>query len=600
MSSNLVGSLELQEVFRVPLMYRVWRTRVRNDMRRQPILDLHDYLDIHRNIRPLLRRLRRSILEGVFRPSEPEIVTLEKRFGVSRRIVVPDPLDAIVLQTITTVLEPRLKKAAPTKKAFYSQSNLPKQPEDFEGVFGYPWWLLWPKFQQEIHGFTRSHDFILITDLANYYDSISFAVLRDKIGSMSNARQSFLDFLFFVLESLVWRPDYIPHPGAGLPQINLDAPRLLAHVFLYPIDNALQDLASSGDFVRWMDDIDVAVDNIPHAKNILAKIEPLLAKQGVRINSGKTKILSSREAHKHFFVDENIALNLCSNALDNNPSSKIKKRVLSIAKRRFIQHQSDDPAGQWEKVFKRYFTLFTKLRSAFLMPFCPASLRDYPGARASVLRYYKTLGHSLGRSKVLQQYLLSSDAIDDASIFACVDVLVSWETPKSEPIRSRMTQLGDSIARSEPKSTTRFVAGLWLVAKYGTSGQLNRFLMSTESTWTRSEFSARQAAAAMARLSKPSRARVRDLLSRSGATSALQVLESVQAIASKPQLDAQARAYLMQRPAQGYTYPLSKALLAVAVRSGEMARSDRVEFCREIRSLSADPYYLSWLTAPRK
>ncbi len=65
--------------------------------------------------------------------------------------------------------------------------------------------------------------------------------------------------LIFVLSDLLWQPDYTPRIEVGLPQINLDAPRLLAHCFLYELD-AFLDSDPNRDFVRYMDDIDVGVD----------------------------------------------------------------------------------------------------------------------------------------------------------------------------------------------------------------------------------------------------------------------------------------------------------------------------------------------------
>ena len=41
-----------------------------------------------------------------------------------------------------------------------------------------------------------------------------------------------IDMLIYVLGDLLWQPDYTPRIEIGPPQINLDAPRLLAHCFL--------------------------------------------------------------------------------------------------------------------------------------------------------------------------------------------------------------------------------------------------------------------------------------------------------------------------------------------------------------------------------
>ena len=63
--------------------------------------------------------------------------------------------------------------------------------------------------------------------LANYFDTIPLHSLRNVIAAASKISEHVLDLLFFVLETLIWRPYYIPNSGVGLPQLNFDAPRLL-------------------------------------------------------------------------------------------------------------------------------------------------------------------------------------------------------------------------------------------------------------------------------------------------------------------------------------------------------------------------------------
>jgi hypothetical protein len=78
--------------------------------------------------------------------------------------------------------------------------------------------------------------------------------------------------LIYVLSNLLWQPDNMPRVEIGLPQINLDAPRLLAHCFLYDLDAFLAS-DSSRDFVRFMDDIDIGVDTIAAAKEVLKSVD---------------------------------------------------------------------------------------------------------------------------------------------------------------------------------------------------------------------------------------------------------------------------------------------------------------------------------------
>jgi hypothetical protein len=65
----------------------------------------------------------------------------------------------------------------------------------------------------------------------------------------------------------------MPRVQIGLPQVPfLDAPRLLAHCFLFEIDKLLIQRANI-DFARYVDDIDIGVDSIPSAKQVLRDLD---------------------------------------------------------------------------------------------------------------------------------------------------------------------------------------------------------------------------------------------------------------------------------------------------------------------------------------
>ena len=221
--SHQQRSVDLEVAFHVPRVKDVWRRTVRAGLRRQAILDLHDYLDVHRNIDAHVRRIRTNIIGGTYRSHQAEVVRLEKSDGVCRRILLPTAEDALVLQSLVEVFQERVLRAEPTRNAFYSRSHETRSEEDVDGSFGYPWWILWPQFQERIWQFGRARHFTVVADLASYFDTIPLATLRNIIASMGQFEESLLDFLFYMLESFVWRPFYMPLSGVGLPQIDFDA-----------------------------------------------------------------------------------------------------------------------------------------------------------------------------------------------------------------------------------------------------------------------------------------------------------------------------------------------------------------------------------------
>ncbi len=63
--------LTLNMCFNVKLMESVWQKYVKNGMRGQNILDLHDYYDFHRNRKNIVKIIRKQILDGTYKPKPP-------------------------------------------------------------------------------------------------------------------------------------------------------------------------------------------------------------------------------------------------------------------------------------------------------------------------------------------------------------------------------------------------------------------------------------------------------------------------------------------------------------------------------------------------
>src|SRR6266403_2229318 len=102
-------SRDLDSVFSVPRMRAASLKTVRTGLRRQSLTDLHDFLDVHRNLDSYLLTVRTEVLTGQYRPLPPEVILVEKRDGIPRRMCLPGPADAILLQTLVDALELAIK-----------------------------------------------------------------------------------------------------------------------------------------------------------------------------------------------------------------------------------------------------------------------------------------------------------------------------------------------------------------------------------------------------------------------------------------------------------------------------------------------------------
>jgi hypothetical protein len=571
--------ISLRGVFTKPNMLRAWKRTVRNGLRGQAFGDLHDYLDVHRNIGAFVWRLRADVVTGRYRPAEPTVVRLEKRLGIDRRLMLPAPADALVLQTIVDVIEPRLLRREPTQNAYYARSHMPRSVKDVDLTFPYPWWQLWPQFQQRVWNFTSAQPFVVVTDVASYFDSIPLYSLRDTVASLARIEQPVLDLLFYLLEAFVWRPDYIPFSGVGLPQIDFDAPRLLAHCYLYPVDELIAKRIP-GEYVRWMDDINFGVPSETQGREILGRIDTRLNMLGVRLNTGKTKILDAPSARDHFRIQENRQLNIFTNSLRYGAKTpRAHTAVRALLRNRFATFWIGDRSGAWSKVLKRYYTAFGKLGDQSLETHTPEVLRQHPDVRSSVFRYYLALGYSPARFRQVDQFL-RTDCTDDSSLFEACQLIVHWHVPARSPLRTQVMNLANWLRRTKRNQISAIAGGLWLVVKYGSETQLWGYLKSSRHVWQRSGWAVRQAAAVYPRLNGKRRRQVEQWCAEAGMVEGLQIISSMKNLEQLTRLDNQLRSYLEYTPAPPYPYAPSKVMLLKLLQQGDLRAADKVRLSR--------------------
>jgi len=590
--------MSLDEVVSISPLRRAWRRTVRNGLRRQALRDLHDYLDVHRNLEPLLERLRTEVLGGYYRTSEPEIITIEKKLGVSRRMLIPPPSEAILLQTLVDAIETAVEAAQPCDSAYYSRSHEFPSVTSFEANFGYPWWVLWPRFQAEIHRFTKTHPFLVTTDISNYFDSIPLSKLRNSLAPFAGLSEKGLNFLFFLLEGFLLRPDYVPASSVGLPTIDFDAPRLLAHAFLFPIDSYLA-AAAPGAYVRWMDDIDFGIASEEQGRELLHELDERLLRLGVRINTGKTRILDGEEATEYFWIKHNGRLTILSNLVRNNasPGNVVAKVRAELARRYLSEFLGQDKQGQWRKVVKRFLKLFGELGLDDVLPQCPQLLRDEPEVRDAVCRYLYALGYSVERASIVSEFLRSGGAVDDAVFVVAAQLFVDWSVPLDEDVGEFVLlgfELADSCLASQSRG--RFTAGLWLILKYGGREELIEFVIRTQRFWKRSGWAARQIAATTPLLANAGKDVVRDI-ERTGNGAAVGVLNSLNEILGCSELDGQLQSYLYDVPAHGRPYALPKFVLSASLLGPSSSLDDKHRFLERVLSACPDPLYKKALEA---
>jgi hypothetical protein len=484
---------DLKKIVATDNLRAIWKKKVREHLRKQLIPDPVEFLDFHVNLKQRTFELESLICTGEYQPRPIIRVRSEKSKGLCRQLVLPSPEDALILQALSDALWKVIEPKAPSTNAFYAaedQAFSKKNPIDDDDEWGYGPIQSWLDFQKTILGFSQIRRYVVVTDIANYYDSVLHTYLRAILSDYAHEREHSLDLLLFVLDSMLWRPDYMPNYGIGLPQMSLDAPRLLAHTHLFEVD-AIFSKDKDVDFARYMDDMDFGVDNIAKAKTVLRDLDLALQTRNLRLNSGKTKILTREKAYVHFRIADNSHLNEVE-----------KKIVLLSAERRPLfgktlsrlldkkLHSGYFDDGNGDKIIKRCLRIIFSLGAETQETTFRYILYNKPGLRDTLLKYWCRCSDPRNRLSILSGYLRSGEAVDEVSkiLIATSIVNARFELP-IQP--ADLDFLLDSFERTKPFD---LFCRLWLISRFSTAVRLKSEIDSTNLIWSRHQFLSRTVA----------------------------------------------------------------------------------------------------------
>ncbi len=608
--------LQLEGIVEVERLKGVWKSSVRPGLRHQTAPDIHDYLDIHYALEPFCAALRDVVMAGAYRPREPDVIATEKGRGLMRHLLVPSPADALLLQSLANALEPMILDSRPSKRAFYARSHKGPDIEQFFTRVTYPWWVKWGQFVEHIWEFQRRFPFVVVTDVANYFDNIDVSILRNRIAGFDKVNEAWLDLLLYILDDIKAHGFYGSRNRLALPQIDFDAPRLLATAYLFEADALLRD--RTGDsFVRWMDDIDFGATTREAAHTLLGDLDRRLQGLNVRLNAGKTKVLTDREAEQYFLITENVRLNKLKARLEKHrpptgsrksgASTRSRTRAharavtaLEAAARAFLRRIRNPTrrVGHWEKVYKRFLGLLASVGSRLLESRVEYLLTEHPALRVNAVGYLRALGFSRKRWAILHRFLGGRGRVDHAACLDVAQLIVQWRVPGSFAQPRTVSALVRQLAPVADKAAP-FVAGLMILAKYSTARKLAAYMRRREAAWRHSPWALRQVAACRPLLRGDDRRWVRDRVVDAGVNDAVRVLLSHERMRGYGALPRPLRLYLQYKEDPRHGWPLSKFVVVMALlhARGELPLAQkRALGARVLREVS-DPIYVRRIRA---
>ncbi len=469
----------------------------------------------------------------------------------------------------------------------------PKKPHE-EIEYGLSFRKQWKKLQKKIYKFNDEKKLLAVTDLSNYYDSIQLDELRKVFVSTVEANEVIVDLLFKIIEGISWTPDYLPYSRRGLPTSNIEAIRLLAHLFLFEIDAVIKK-KTNNSFARWMDDITIGVDTKKDAIALLSAVSDMLKSRGLALNLSKTAILNSEEAYHHFQIEQNLYLDSIE---EIEPESEQGHREARKLLKKFKLHFEDKTARYWDKVAKRYITAFGRLRSKILIKEIPRIYLEYPSLRPNLLIYLSNIGYYPSTAKVVFEILHDIELFDDMSLYQIASLLTTWAIPRSKNAKEVIRSFDQVITQRcfEQKKPLAFYSLLWLKSKYSSPRELLKFLKKYQNLWQANSFLRRQATICLGRLIVMDNAEPKQMLAHqalSGIQGTVSVANQISLLAKLSKLETKVRLYLFPTHPQR-VYPHGKFLVLCSVLNSKKMREDK-NLQKYVRKYITDPTYLHWL-----
>jgi hypothetical protein len=579
----------LEAVFDKSYATKIWRSTVRNQLRGLDIKDLFDHYDFNFNIEDRIQAIKASILDGSYVVSTPLIYRTEKKYGVCRHMVIPQPDDALILQCLTEQVSASVLKRQPSKNAFYSRDkhNVKKPHEAVE--YGLTFRQQWKNLQRKIYNFADSFKYLVVTDLTNYFDSIDLRELRRVFVSQIQADEVVVDLIFKVVEGFSWKPDYLPYSHRGLPTSNVEPIRLLGHSFLFEVDQILKERTKE-NFARWMDDITCGINEKREGIALLSDISDVLKSRGLALNLSKTHILSAEEAYYHFQIAKNLEIDKYEAVKPGTTEGITAEREVWS---RYKAHFKDRGPKAWDKVAKRYITTLGKLQSDKPLNDLGERYIANPGLRPNYLIYLAVRGYSYKGSARVLEILRTIDPFDDLSLFQISHLLTQWSVPRNKRGLAFIAEARDLLtahAKSK-KDPLAFFALLWFLSKYETGEYLYGFLTRYRNIWQANAFLRRQATAAMARFGKRS-PKHRELINHqamSGVPAAVSVAIQLTQFGELGSLNFNLVAYLFPTKKSGL-YSHSKFMVLCSVLASEPIRKDP-DVHAKVDAYVSDPWH---------
>jgi hypothetical protein len=452
----------------------IWKKRVRAGLRTIRLGEFeldHDPLEclaFDWELDKVASDLALSIRNGTYRAQSGTAVRGAKSIGLTRPLASLDPRDLLVYIALVQLVEnDLLAHSKPWVRFGRSQTSKPETDTSAESG----WFRMWLTRQGQIWVITSSHEWIVESDIANFFASLSIDRVCEHVLNDSRGDAELVGLMRHMLGAFVPMSRYQRSAAGGLPQENFDGSRVIAHTMLGPLDEEFKAEGDADRYSRWVDDIVIGADTWPEALRQVQRVQQALEKLGLYPNSSKTKIVPRATFEFEHYKDENDYLGEVSSEVEKTGAPVDRPKYDAFVR----NHIREVPRRRaWERVLRRIYTTSRNIGDDRLLQHAHGHLRDNPGSSAQILEYLASFRLTVNRFQQLVEVLRDlGDVYDDIDVRAREYLLLAPNVD-STTLRNSVATWALASARDNRDRRAAVAASSVLVAaKFGYSSHVD-------------------------------------------------------------------------------------------------------------------------------